>query len=600
MDATACEPPKNQTLNKSPVSSGKSQLISSVGHKMRTPMNAIIGFSEVLAEGELSEEQKQHVEIIRESAEGLLELINDLLDYSMLEENSLEVEISACSLERLFAVVESSMRSRAKAKDLEFGFLQCSSLPAEIRTDGARVRQCLGYLIDNAIRFTEAGHVYVNVSCEDVEGVSCIRFDVEDTGIGLTSEKCKVIFESKVHSESCGRPGCSGSGLGLLITKELVNLLSGEVTVESKSGKGSVFSLRIPTNVDVSSQPPLAGYEVRGVSDRRMRSFEQGKTSDLRSGTDRRMANSEDGKASNLRSGADRRVMNSENEGKIPDLSGAVLVAEDSKSNQLLVRILLEQLGLEVTIAEDGVEAVTLASEQAFDLILMDMQMPNMNGYDATKVLRERGVTAGIVALTANAMKGDAEKCLACGCSDYITKPIDRVVLLEVLSRYLSDSHRILSQDIDSVGGEIAAMTQICIEGSEQGDGGQAVIEWRELMDRTGDESLAEEIVSVFVDDNRSRVEELGEAVETGDLERIRSGAHAIKGSSMTVGARSLSSLARRLEQNAGECDLSDAAVLFEQMKKEFERLVGFVSSPDWILRVKEQQNKDVPDLMQS
>ena len=376
-----------------------SRLISNMGVEMRTPMNAIIGFSEVLAEGDLSEEQRHHVEIIHDSAKRLLKLMSDILDYSMIEADGLEVETGDCSMERLFAVVESAVRPRAMAKGLDFEFIHRGNLPSRIRTDAERVRQCLVNLIDNGIKFTEAGYVTVTVSQEDIDGEAYMRFDVEDTGIGITPRMQELIFDGYWREQTNSGARCHSVGLGLLLTRKLARLLGGDVTVKSELGAGSLFSFIIPANVDVKLQSAIEGTEPLNSPGRQPDDSDETKS--------------------------DR-------------LCGRILVAEDSKSNQTLVRLILEQLGLDVTMVEDGKEAVKMASEREFDVIFMDIQMPNMNGFEATRLLRANDVAAPIVALTAHAMKGDAQKCIAAGCSDYITKPIDRTILLEVLGKHLS------------------------------------------------------------------------------------------------------------------------------------------------------------------
>ncbi|MHC4221366.1 MAG: PAS domain-containing sensor histidine kinase, partial [Planctomycetota bacterium] len=221
----------------------KSQFLANMSHEIRTPMNAIIGFSEVLAEEQLTEEQKHHIDIIRDSAANLLQLINDILDFSKIEAGKLDIEFTDCPLEQLFAVIESLMRPSAKSKDLGFEILQCTELPGYIRTDSVRLRQCLINLINNAIKFTGSGHVYVNVWLEDVEDKPYIRFDVEDTGIGIATDKLDVIFEEFAQADGTTTRKFGGTGLGLTITKKLARLLDGELSVTSEPGKGSVFTL---------------------------------------------------------------------------------------------------------------------------------------------------------------------------------------------------------------------------------------------------------------------------------------------------------------------------------------------------------------------
>jgi signal transduction histidine kinase len=197
------------------------------------------------------------VDIIRESSENILQLINDILDFSRIEVGRLDVQVGNCSLGYLLAITESLMRPSAMEKGLKFEILQCGELPAQIRTDSARLRQCLVNLIGNAIKFTKKGHVYVNVSAQDVNGQPHICFDVEDTGAGIPLEKQQVIFERTAQADGITTCRFEGTGLGLAVTKRLANLLGGDVCVTSETGKGSVFSLRVP-GVDIKPQPASA------------------------------------------------------------------------------------------------------------------------------------------------------------------------------------------------------------------------------------------------------------------------------------------------------------------------------------------------------
>jgi CheY-like chemotaxis protein/anti-sigma regulatory factor (Ser/Thr protein kinase) len=287
------------------------------------------------------------------------------------------------------------MRAAALEKGLKFEILQCDDLPEHIVTDSDRVLQCLVNLVGNAIKFTKEGHVYVNVSVEEIDYKAYIRFDVEDTGISIPADKQETIFDSFTQADGSKTRKYGGTGLGLSITKQLAELLEGSVSMSSKAGKGSVFTLKIPANVDVKSQPSLNRYD----------------TAD-------ELFGEKDAK-------------------QLTGFSGRVLVAEDSPPNQMLILTLLERLGLDVTIVDDGNGAVQKCKSQSYDIIFMDINMPNMNGYEATKVLRANDVRTPVIALTAHAMKGDEEKCIEAGCDDYLAKPTNLNKLTETISKYL-------------------------------------------------------------------------------------------------------------------------------------------------------------------
>ncbi len=396
----------------------KSEFLANMSHEIRTPMNAIIGFSDILAGEKLADEQANYVNIIRDSGNHLLKLIDDILDFSRIEAGKLNIETTEHPLKNILARVESMVHPAAAEKGIEFKIIRNGNLPATIRTDPDRLRQCLINLTSNAIKFTEHGHVYIKLSPEDHHGQPHIRYDIEDTGIGISADEQQEIFKSFTQADGSTTRKYGGTGLGLTITKQLVELLGGRLAVTSEKNKGSVFSLILPTGVDAAQQPALDRNNVADhVDDNREKT-------------------------------------------ELSRFSGHVLVAEDVKTNQMLIKFLLNRMGLEVTIAEDGNQAVQNALAGAFDLIFMDIQMPNMNGYEATRALREKGLTTPIIALTANAMKGDDKKCTEAGCNDYLSKPLDRRELLEKIRKYLPLERDALSEKINSAESQVDELAQ--------------------------------------------------------------------------------------------------------------------------------------------
>jgi CheY-like chemotaxis protein/anti-sigma regulatory factor (Ser/Thr protein kinase) len=363
-------------------------------------MNAIIGFSDVLAEENLSEDQKQHVNIIRQSSSTLLQLINDILDFSKIEAGKLDIKQIEFSLRETLTNIELMMAPAAENKALEFKVNYEQNLPARIRTDPIRLKQCLINLCNNAIKFTETGHVHLNVSLQKNFDGSKIRFDVEDTGIGIPLNKQETIFEAFMQADGDHTRKYGGTGLGLAIAKKLMHLMGGTISLKSTPGKGSTFTITLPPGVNVNNQPLIEKSIETNVNEDNNSEFEE------------------------------------------HQFSGKVMVAEDTPTNQLLIRLLLEKLGLDVTIAENGKQAVEKARAETFDLIFMDMHMPEMSGYEATEVLRREGITTAIIALTASAMKGDSEKCIEAGCNAYLSKPIDRTVLLQTIQEFIKEEIR--------------------------------------------------------------------------------------------------------------------------------------------------------------
>ena len=404
----------------------KSQFLANMSHEIRTPMNGIIGFSDILADTELTDEQRSSVDIISECGRNLVKIIDDILDFSKIESGRLNIERIDCSLREMLGSVESLMRPKAMVKELDFEIIESGALPARICTDPTRLRQCLINLVDNAIKFTKQGGIHVNVSTLQHDHDAFVRFDVRDTGMGIPPEKQELIFNSFTQADGSTSRRFGGTGLGLAITKQLAELLGGYLTLTSAVGEGSVFSLTIPTGVGRSSQSEEETTDPRVRGDRLAPA-----------------------KAGGRRTKDEYRESDIENQA--PEFSGSILVAEDARTNQVLIKVLLERLGLHVTVAEDGSKAVDEALKRQFDLIFMDIQMPHMNGYEATRALRKEGITTPIIALTANAMKGDDEKCFAAGCDDYLPKPIDRGELIKTIARYLKPATEALSEKIDAV-----------------------------------------------------------------------------------------------------------------------------------------------------
>ncbi len=379
----------------------KSEFLANMSHEIRTPMNAIIGFSDLLEDTALSVDQRENLALIRQSGRTLLHLINDILDFSKIEAGKLDVEKVRCPFAEILNVIESMMHQKARQKGIDFKIIEEGALPAFLVTDPYRLQQSLINLINNAIKFTEKGHVHLRVRMDKKDGMPIVRFDVEDTGIGIPEEKHETIFQSFRQADGSTTRMYGGTGLGLSITKQLATLLEGSLSlVRSAPGEGSVFSLFVSAGREAENEEVL-----------------------------------------NRRCIVDHTGDEETQKGMFPEqYSGSILVAEDVKTNQLLIRSLLEKMGLNVVIAENGSSAVEKVLARSFDLVFMDIQMPVMDGLAATRKLRTHGVNTPIVALTANAMKGDAERCLKAGCTNYLSKPLNRGELVRMLYRYLVET----------------------------------------------------------------------------------------------------------------------------------------------------------------
>jgi signal transduction histidine kinase/CheY-like chemotaxis protein len=383
----------------------KSEFLANMSHEIRTPLTAILGFSEVLqhalADGDIAVRHAEPIRTIRANGEHLLTLINDILDLSKIEAGKMTVEAVPCSICQIVAEVAATMRVRSTPKGLGLNVKYVFPVPRMIMSDPVRLRQILINLVGNAVKFTERGVVEICVRCDAIaDGGSTLAVDVTDTGIGLTVEQCGRLFRAFSQADGTTTRRFGGTGLGLAVSHRLAQILGGGITVVSTPGKGSTFTVTFATG-DLAGVHMIAAAEEAVVA------------------------------APKVNNAPPQR------------LRGRILLAEDGPDNQRLISMLLTKAGAEVTVAENGrvaVEAVeaSVAMGRPFGLILMDMQMPELDGYAAATRLRSLGVSTPIVALTAHAMTGDREKCVAAGCDDYATKPIERAILLAVCHKWLA------------------------------------------------------------------------------------------------------------------------------------------------------------------
>ena len=375
----------------------KSEFLANMSHEIRTPMSAIIGYLDILARNLTQPDDLKCVSIIRHNSRFLLELINDILDISKIEAGKLVLRKKRFQPEKLLADVRSLMEIRAAEKNLKLIFEFDSEIPRTIRNDDKRLKQILVNLIGNAIKFTEEGSIEVRVRY--LLDPSLLCFDVIDTGIGIQPKLLGNLFQAFTQGDSSLNREFGGTGLGLNISQRLAELLGGEISVESETGKGSKFSLSIAVG-SIKNVPMV----VPDLSSRVMPAIQDAII-------------------------------------EIPNLSGRILIVDDRKDIRHIGKHILEAAGAEVREAEHGLEALGIVNQaesenSPIEMIVMDMQMPVMDGYEATRQLRRNGFDKPIIALTAHAMRGDRQKCIEAGCSDYLTKPLDRTVLLNLLASY--------------------------------------------------------------------------------------------------------------------------------------------------------------------
>jgi len=482
-------------------SQAKSEFLATVSHEIRTPLNGVIGMSDVLLEHRLEESARHCATTIHDSAGLLLELINDLLDFSKIEAGRLELEKRVLALDELVDGVVALLAPRAESRGVALITRLDPQLPKRVLADPGRLRQVLINLVSNAVKFTEQGKISLEVR---PEGSERVRFEVVDTGCGIAPEQLSRIFEPFRQGDASTARRFGGTGLGLAICRRLVEAMGGRIEVASEPEVGSRFWFVLP--LAIAEDPgPVAQPSARGS---------------------RRM-----------------------------DLQGVhLLVVEDNLINQQVARAMLERLGCRVTIAGSGEAALQLVAENRFDLIFMDIQMPDMDGLEVTRRLRARhdwAAGAPIVAMTAGGPGGERARCLAAGMNGYLTKPLRQELLLEALSRYLADG-AVLSRP----------------NGAPAAAGRDSLVDMptlQALRDSLGEEGLAS-LVDLFGGQSEARLASLAYALDEGNLEEARHAAHQLKGESSSLGAVKVAGLATRLERLVSEGDKMAASALMNNL----------------------------------
>lgn len=474
----------------------KEQFLANMSHEIRTPMNSILGFTSLLRRTELNPTQREYIQNIHSAGENLLTLVNDILDLSKIEAGMMHLEETRFSLRSMVSSVGAMFLEKIKEKDLNFGAHVDKDVPDILCGDAVRLTQILVNLISNAVKFTSVGDV--NVQVDQVWGTekrARIRITVSDTGIGIAPEKQEAVFERFQQAETETTRRFGGTGLGLSIVKQLVDLQNGTISLQSKPGEGSRFVVEIEYKL-----PDMAQLYSEALA---------------------------------------------EQEEQVPLQKIRVLVAEDNPMNQQLIRHLMRSWSIEHVLVENGTEAVKALRDDHYSIVLMDIQMPEMDGYTATSIIRnELCLQVPIIAMTAHAMVGEKEKCLQLGMNDYVSKPIKETVLYNIIARH--------AQHIP----ELHPLQHISLEYLHQLSG--------------NDRSFEREILQQFLVQAPVELSRLDEQLNKGEWDEARKSAHSLKSTVGYVGlAAELHPPLETIEKHNG--DTSRLQACMDQVKSKCE-----------------------------
>jgi len=498
----------------------KSRFLANTSHELRTPMNAIIGMNRLLLETQLAPDQRELAGTVASAAEGLLLTIDDIMDFSAMDDGALSLDVSAVDLRRVVSHALGRVAGPAEQKGLVLESSISDSAPTTLHSDPRRLHQVLAKLLSNAVKFTDKGSIVLRL---EATGENSARFSVEDTGVGIPEEHQAKIFSPFTQGDSSATRRYSGTGLGLTICRALVERLGGRLGFESRDGGGSVFWFTAPSLTATPEDLPTVESPLS----------------------------------------ADR-------------FEGRVLVAEDNLVNLKLTYHQLHLLGVEVKVAATGQEAWEAIRKGSFDLIFMDIQMPELDGYEVTRKLRQwegdSGTRTPVVALTAQALSSDRDRCFAAGMDDHLTKPATLEDLGRLLKQWLSPK-RASSLEQTAPPREPRPLSEPLPQALASQALDPSAIERLRRLGEKSSRNLLQEMATIYLSQTPERLGELDQALEAEDADKAEYLAHALKGSASSLGAPTFSALCDALEAAAKRLDLDAVRAGLPGLEKELARV---------------------------